>query len=75
MGGTSTDVSHFAGEYERVVTAQVAGVRLQAPMLDIHTVAAERRVRPALRRQPLPCRPGLRGGGPGPPPATAPAAR
>lgn len=40
MGGTSTDVSHFAGEYERVVTAQVAGVRLQAPMLDIHTVAA-----------------------------------
>ncbi|MER7466737.1 hydantoinase B/oxoprolinase family protein [Streptomyces sp. NPDC097981] len=40
MGGTSTDVSHFAGEYERVSTAQVAGVRLQAPMLDIHTVAA-----------------------------------
>ncbi|MFF7727018.1 hydantoinase B/oxoprolinase family protein [Streptomyces sp. NPDC008001] len=40
MGGTSTDVSHFAGAFERVVTAQVAGVRLQAPMLDIHTVAA-----------------------------------
>ncbi|MFH8787026.1 hydantoinase B/oxoprolinase family protein [Streptomyces roseoverticillatus] len=40
MGGTSTDVSHFAGEYERVVTSQVSGVRLQAPMLDIHTVAA-----------------------------------
>ncbi|MEV5379354.1 hydantoinase B/oxoprolinase family protein [Streptomyces nondiastaticus] len=40
MGGTSTDVSHFAGSYERVVTSQVAGVRLQAPMLDIHTVAA-----------------------------------
>ncbi|MDT0449567.1 hydantoinase B/oxoprolinase family protein [Streptomyces hesseae] len=40
MGGTSTDVSHFAGAYERVVTSQVAGVRLQAPMLDIHTVAA-----------------------------------
>ncbi|WP_431985961.1 hydantoinase B/oxoprolinase family protein [Streptomyces griseoflavus] len=40
MGGTSTDVSHFAGEYERVLTTQIAGVRLRAPMLDIHTVAA-----------------------------------
>lgn len=40
MGGTSTDVSHFAGTYERVFTAQIAGVRLRAPMLDIHTVAA-----------------------------------
>ncbi|KAF3464264.1 hydantoinase B/oxoprolinase family protein [Streptomyces sp. Tu 3180] len=40
MGGTSTDVSHFAGEYERVFTTQVAGVRLRAPMLDMHTVAA-----------------------------------
>ncbi|MCC9307822.1 hydantoinase B/oxoprolinase family protein [Kitasatospora sp. RB6PN24] len=40
MGGTSTDVSHFAGEYERVVTTEVAGVRLRAPMLAIHTVAA-----------------------------------
>ncbi|MGW5048361.1 hydantoinase B/oxoprolinase family protein [Streptomyces griseoluteus] len=40
MGGTSTDVSHFAGEYERVFTNRIAGVRLRAPMLDIHTVAA-----------------------------------
>ena len=40
MGGTSTDVSHYAGEYERVFITQVAGVRLRAPMLDIHTVAA-----------------------------------
>ncbi|NMH99271.1 hydantoinase B/oxoprolinase family protein [Pseudonocardia acidicola] len=40
MGGTSTDVSHFAGEYERVFQTQIAGVRLRAPMLDIHTVAA-----------------------------------
>ncbi|MGV9995111.1 hydantoinase B/oxoprolinase family protein [Streptomyces sp. NPDC003374] len=40
MGGTSTDVSHFAGGYERVLTTQIAGVRLRAPMLDIHTVAA-----------------------------------
>src|SRR3989440_10473949 len=40
MGGPSTDVSHFAGEYERVFHPQVAGVRLRAPMLSIHTVAA-----------------------------------
>ncbi|GHF65374.1 5-oxoprolinase [Streptomyces mashuensis] len=40
MGGTSTDVSHFAGAYERVVTTEIGGVRLQAPMLDIRTVAA-----------------------------------
>ena len=40
MGGTSTDVSHFAGEYERVQDAQIAGVRLRAPMMHIHTVAA-----------------------------------
>jgi len=40
MGGTSTDVSHFAGEFERQYETQVAGVRLRAPMLAIHTVAA-----------------------------------
>ncbi|HEY8473246.1 MAG TPA: hydantoinase B/oxoprolinase family protein [Natronosporangium sp.] len=40
MGGTSTDVSHYAGEFERVLQTTVAGVRLRAPMLDIHTVAA-----------------------------------
>ena len=40
MGGTSTDVSHFDGQYERVFETQVAGVRLRAPMLHIHTVAA-----------------------------------
>jgi 5-oxoprolinase (ATP-hydrolysing) len=40
MGGTSTDVSHVAGEYERVFDTEVAGVRLRAPMLAIHTVAA-----------------------------------
>jgi 5-oxoprolinase (ATP-hydrolysing) len=40
MGGTSTDVSHFAGDYERTSDAVVAGVRLRAPMLSIHTVAA-----------------------------------
>jgi 5-oxoprolinase (ATP-hydrolysing) len=40
MGGTSTDVSHFAGELERSFDTQVAGVRMRAPMLNIHTVAA-----------------------------------
>jgi len=40
MGGTSTDVSHFAGEYERVFETEVAGVRMRAPMMLIHTVAA-----------------------------------
>ncbi len=40
MGGTSTDVSHYAGEMERVFDTEVAGVRMQAPMMHIHTVAA-----------------------------------
>jgi 5-oxoprolinase (ATP-hydrolysing) len=40
MGGTSTDVSHFAGTYERTNETLVAGVRLRSPMLQIHTVAA-----------------------------------
>lgn len=40
MGGTSTDVSHFQGEFERTFDAQVAGVRMRAPMMQIHTVAA-----------------------------------
>jgi len=40
MGGTSTDVSHYAGTYERTNETVVAGVRVRAPMLEIHTVAA-----------------------------------
>ncbi|GAB1384696.1 hydantoinase B/oxoprolinase family protein [Burkholderiales bacterium] len=40
MGGTSTDVSHYAGQFEREFDTQVAGVRLRAPMMSIHTVAA-----------------------------------
>ena len=40
MGGTSTDVSHYAGTFERDSEARVAGVRIRAPMLRIHTVAA-----------------------------------
>ncbi len=40
MGGTSTDVSHYAGELERTYDTAVAGVRVRAPMIHIHTVAA-----------------------------------
>ncbi|MBE9076748.1 hydantoinase B/oxoprolinase family protein [Romeria aff. gracilis LEGE 07310] len=40
MGGTSTDVAHYAGEYERTFEAEVAGVRLRTPMMAINTVAA-----------------------------------
>ena len=40
MGGTSTDVSHFAGDYERSLETEIAGVRLRTPMLRINTVAA-----------------------------------
>ena len=40
MGGTSTDVSHYHGQFERTYEAQVAGVRMRAPMMQIHTVAA-----------------------------------
>lgn len=40
MGGTSTDVCHYAGSFERVLHSEVAGVRITAPMMNIHTVAA-----------------------------------
>ena len=40
MGGTSTDVAHFAGDYERALDTEVAGVRMRAPMMRVHTVAA-----------------------------------
>ena len=66
MGGTSTDVSHYAGEYERVFETQVAGVRLRAPMLSINTVAAGGGSIPALRRQPVPRGPDSAGADPGP---------
>jgi len=52
MGGTSTDVAHFAGTdigaLERTFDAMVAGVRVRAPMLAIHTVAAGGRIHPAI---------------------------
>ncbi len=40
MGGTSTDVSHYEGEFERTFESEIAGVRIRAPMMYIHTVAA-----------------------------------
>lgn len=40
MGGTSTDVFHYAGAFEKTYETQIAGVRMRVPMLDIHTVAA-----------------------------------
>ena len=40
MGGTSTDVAHYAGEYERTFETHIAGVRLAVPMLRVNTVAA-----------------------------------
>jgi 5-oxoprolinase (ATP-hydrolysing) len=40
MGGTSTDVSHYAGHFDRTLETSIAGVRLRTPMLDIHTIAA-----------------------------------
>src|SRR5258705_8629559 len=40
MGGPSTDVSHFAGEYERAFDTEVGGVRVRAPMMSIHSIAA-----------------------------------
>ncbi|MBM0105736.1 hydantoinase B/oxoprolinase family protein [Steroidobacter sp. S1-65] len=40
MGGTSTDVAHYDGEYERAFDTEVAGVRMRAPIMQIHTVAA-----------------------------------
>ena len=40
MGGTSTDVSHFAGEFERANETEVAGIRMRTPIIDMHTVAA-----------------------------------
>lgn len=40
VGGTSTDIAHFQGEYERQLETELAGVRMRVPMLDIHTIAA-----------------------------------
>ena len=54
MGGTSTDVAHYHGAYERAFETQVAGVRMRAPDdADSHG-GGGRRVDPALRRCALP---------------------
>ena len=60
MGGTSTDVSHYAGELERSYESVVGGVRLRAPMLRVHTVAAGGGSHLRLRGRPLPGRPAQR---------------
>ena len=57
MGGTSTDVSHYAGEFERAFETEVAGVRMRAPMMAIHTVAAGGGSILQLRRRALSRRP------------------
>ena len=59
MGGTSTDVSHFSGEYERTFETEVAGVRLRAPMMNIHTVAAGGGSIISFDERPLPRRAGF----------------
>jgi 5-oxoprolinase (ATP-hydrolysing) len=59
MGGTSTDVTHFDGEFERAFETEVAGVRMRAPMMRIHTVAAGGGSILHLRRGALPRRPRL----------------
>ncbi len=40
MGGTSTDVCHYAGEYERSYETEIAGIRLRTPLMSVHTIAA-----------------------------------
>ena len=57
MGGTSTDVAHYDGEYERSFESVVAGVRMRAPMMHIHTVAAGGGSILAFRRRAVPRRP------------------
>ena len=61
MGGTSTDVGHFAGEFERALDVEVGGVRLRTPILQIHTVAAGGGSIVQLRRCAPAGGPGLRG--------------
>ena len=56
MGGTSTDVSHFDGEYERAFETEVAGVRMRAPMMLHPHGRGRRRLDPAFRRRALPRR-------------------
>ena len=66
MGGTSTDVSHYAGEFERAFETQVAGVRMRAPMMSDPHRRRRRRLDPRLRRRALSRRPAERRREPGP---------
>ena len=75
MGGTSTDVSLYAGELPRRLVTEIDGVRLQAPMMDVHTIAAgggsivryadgRLQVGPGVGRRPIPGPACYRRGGP-----------
>lgn len=66
MGGTSTDVAHFAGGFERALETEVAGVRMRAPMMLVHTVAAGGGSIVALRDGRLRVGPQSAGADPGP---------
>ncbi len=66
MGGTSTDVSHYAGELEREFETLVAGVRMRAPMMSIHTIAAGGGSILSFDGQRLRVGPGSAGANPGP---------
>ena len=67
MGGTSTDVSHYAGEFERAFDTEVAGVRMRAPMMTHPHRGRRRRLDLQLRRRALARRPANRAGAnPGP---------
>ena len=66
MGGTSTDVSRFAGAWEHVFETTTAGIAIQAPQLDIHTVAAGGGSRLFLRRGLFAVGPESAGAHPGP---------
>ena len=61
MGGTSTDVAHYDGAFERAFETEVAGVRMRAPMMSIHTVAAGGGSILAFRRRAVPRRAGFGG--------------
>ena len=66
MGGTSTDVAHYAGSFERAFETEVAGVRMRAPMMQHPHRRRGRRLDHRVRRRPLPRRPGERGREPRP---------
>ncbi len=66
MGGTSTDVSRYAGEVTRVFETQIAGIRIRAPMIELHTVAAGGGSICALEGQRMIVGPASAGADPGP---------